>query len=404
MTVRVLIGDAIEQMRTLPDDSVDLVLSSPPFLALRSYLPPRHPDKAKEMGSESTPGEFLDALLDVVEECARVLAPHGSLCIELGDTYAGSGGAGGDYGTLDPGHAGLRGGQPKFDGSALASRRTRNANRPSGERTRVDGNGKVYRGGERQADHHGWPLDKSLCLVPELFRFALVYGVNPLTGRETERWRVRNVVRWVRPNPPVGALGDKFRPATSELVVACKSRRRYFDLDAVRRPGSPNTHARTARGVEAVPRSGKSAERGGNWRTLPELHSSDGAPPLDWWAIPTAPYAGAHYAAYPPGLCVRPIKAMCPPQVCTVCGEPRRRIKEQHKSTTTTTTGWTDCGHDLYRRGVVLDPFAGSGTTGQVADGHGRDAVLIDLDPRNLALIEERIGTMFLQGLSAVQT
>ena len=70
---------------------------------------------------------------------------------------------------------------------------------------------------------NGWPADKSLTLIPETFRFALAYGFNPHTGRTTTPWRIRNVIRWVRPNPPVGALGDKFRPATSEMVVFCRT-------------------------------------------------------------------------------------------------------------------------------------------------------------------------------------
>ena len=53
---------------------------------------------------------------------------------------------------------------------------------------------------------------------------------------------------------------------------------------------------------------------------------------------------------------------------------------------------WTDCGHDDYRPGLVLDPFAGSGTTLAVATGHGRDAIGIDLDPRNADLARERVG------------
>lgn len=97
MTARFIVGDVLDVLATLPEASVDLVLTSPPFLALRSYLPPDHPDKHREIGSEPTPGDYLDALLDVTEACARVLAPHGSLVVELGDTYAGSGGAGGDY-------------------------------------------------------------------------------------------------------------------------------------------------------------------------------------------------------------------------------------------------------------------------------------------------------------------
>jgi DNA modification methylase len=62
---------------------------------------------------------------------------------------------------------------------------------------------------------------------------------------------------------------------------------------------------------------------------------------------------------------------------------------------TRSTLGWTDCGHDDYRRGVTLDPFAGSGTTLKVAEGLGRDSIGIDLDGRNAELAAERVG-MFL--------
>jgi DNA methylase len=416
-SARFIIGDTREVLRKLPDQSVDLVLSSPPFLALRSYLPGDHPDKGKEIGSEPTPGEFIDTLLDIVEECARVLAPHGSLAFELGDTYSGSGGAGGDYGL-----GGLRDGQAKFNGSALADRKNKVL--------RADGN--------RLQQGAGWPLAKSLCLIPESFRWALVYGRNPFTGRETPPWRARNVVRWVRPNPPVGALGDKFRPATSELVVVCKSDKRYFDLDAVREP-----HKDGAAAALPHPRSASRATYpGGGGDTDAEdtdraygghRGNPGGAPPKDWWEIPPGGYSGSHYAVFPPELCIRPIKAMCPERVCTVCGKPSERITsdpiyvrndsdrvparlamldgirvaegvDQHHveagantsvTRQTETIGWTDCGHKSWRRGVVLDCFGGSGTTGLVAIGHGRDAILIDIDERNAELARERIG-MFL--------
>src|SRR5690606_38472642 len=144
-TARFLIGDVFEVMATLPDQSVDLVLTSPPFLALRSYLPDDHPDKAKEIGSEPDPATFLDTLLRLTAEWGRLLTPHGSIAVELGDTYAGSGGAGGDYN-----EGGLREGQGKFDGAA---RRGRVVDHDSGRRN----------------PGPGWPLDKSLCFIPQLY-------------------------------------------------------------------------------------------------------------------------------------------------------------------------------------------------------------------------------------------
>lgn len=395
-----IIDDALSGLRSLPDSSVDLVLTSPPFLALRSYLDDDHPRKADEIGLEPGPGEYVDVLMRIVEECDRVLAPHGSLVLELGDTYAGSGGAGGDY-RADY----RRAGQNKWTSPQA-----------------------------RQRDKSGsnWPMRKSLTLVPEMVRFAMAYGYNPITARATDKWRIRNVVRWVRPNPPVGALGDKFRPATSDMVVACKSATRYFDLDAVREPGG---HAPTRRvGNKAAESHLVPMERG---ETRPGEHPA-GAPPLDYWEVSTGTYTGSHYAVWPRELLNDPILSMCPDVVCRSCGEPSRRIVdstrvasdgrelgvgearyhggddggssaaigERHPATVYETVGWSDCDcqdhctaefgcPEHYRRGVVLDPFAGSGTTLEVATGHGRDAIGIDIDERNEELARQRVG-MFL--------
>lgn len=336
MTARFLVGDVFDRMAELPDASVDIVLTSPPFLALRSYLPADHPDKAKEIGSEPTPAAFLDTLLHLTAEWRRLLTPHGSICVELGDTYSGSGGAGGDY---DDG--GLRDGQERFNGAAAKARA-----HATKKRTRSPG-----------AD---WPLAKSLCGIPHLYHLSLAYGRNLLTGEPSPagQWRVRNVVAWCRPNPPVGALGDKFRPATSYMTVACVSDKRWFDLDAVRTDAPRNDNKRALSTQYAAPGQPERKTRASDENGRIYANAA-GAPPLDWWEIPTAPYKGAHYATWPPALCERPIKAMCPPG------------------------------------GLVLDPFAGSGTTLAVATGHGRDCIGIDIDSRNAELARERVG-MFL--------
>ena len=361
MSARMVIGDVFDCLAATPDGSVDLILTSPPFLALRSYLPADHPDKAKEIGSEPDPATFIDTLLALSAEWRRVLAPHGSIAVELGDTYS-------------------------------------------------DGD-------------ENWPEAKSLALVPELYRVALAYGRNPITGTESPagRWKVRNVVRWCRPNPPVGALGDKFRPATSDMVIACTSRTRYFDLDAVRTPSD----------YERKP-AARATAPGQKPKGCLDTVNAAGAPPLDWWEVSTEAYSGSHYATWPRKLLTRPILAMCPQRVCTVCGEPSRRIAvttnavghavgraswesgtdgigaghsgdiavhANHPSVPDVaireTLGWSTCGHDAWRNGIVLDPFAGSGTTLAVATGLGRDAVGFDLDERNAALAMERVG-MFL--------
>lgn len=358
MTVKLLVGDVRDRIREIPDGSVDLVACSPPFLALRKYG-----DNAAEMGSERTPADFLDALLELTQEFRRVLTPHGSIAIELGDTYSGSGGAGGDYGA-----AGLRAAQPKFVGSAAAGRHK--YDRSSG-RTAPGGQpyADTFKGGGPGGN--GWPLAKSLTLIPTLYPASLAYGWNMLNPAHTfDRWRVRNVIVWARPNPPVGALGDKVRPATSYITVACTSAKRWFDLDAVRTVNPDGQGV----GKPAGRRTGPSAtdpDNGGNHRFPIATSDPAGAPPLDWWedddptghatlCLPTAPFKGAHYACWPSALAERLIKMMCP------------------------------------LGGTVLDPFAGTSTTLAAAQGLGRNAIGIELYPRNAELSRERCG-MYLE-------
>lgn len=600
MTARFLVGDVHERLQEIPDQSIDFLVTSPPFLALRSYLPEDHPDKAKEIGSEATPAEFLDVLLQLTGEWGRVLAPHGSIAIELGDTYAGSGGAGGDYG-----EDGLRDGQQRFNGAAAVAR-------AHAQKTRTRNPGP------------GWPLAKSLACIPQLYQVALAYGINPLTGQASPagRWRVRNLKPWIRSNPPVGALGDKERPATSYVIVACRASDRFFDLDAVRTPGvtengrprGPKTggaiedhrdtlgeyvanaggapprdwwhHVDAILDAELAQRAGKHAGSGGTgddmecptchgegcgyvrvgpddweWQSCgqcrgtgyipsaiidqrvdsqqnfsgrrdPHAHGAAAGPDEDdssrvetnlssapnpalidvvldaelnaragkrnggevrpgsdvtvvgklghdggdatnnmghgryhqgalsvgaqgvhlrraleragilqtQEALDVSPkgYAGAHYAVWPPELVRLLINEMCPARVCATCGQPSRRIvgEAEYVSSKTgrapavlsfregergdkvvghgirapqnvpygdqgvrrvaPTLGWSDCGHDTWRPGHVFDPFAGSGTTLQVAVGMGRAATGIDIDERNADLALERCG-MFLE-------
>jgi hypothetical protein len=551
MTALFVIGDVHERLAEIPDRSVDLLLCSPPFLALRSYLPVDHPDKAREIGSEATPARYLDVLLELTAEWARVLAPHGSIAVELGDTMSGSGGAGGDYGP-----DGLRAGQGTFAGSAKARRTADDYSiRDDYPRPSRSGRARRDRRHQRGGDEHwkgtkdGWPLDKSLCGIPQAYQLSLAYGRNilraPLSGRELldearewvekmadegvgltvggvlayldailsdheaagpvieyEPWRVRTVKPWIRSNPPVGALGDKERPATSYVVVATRARDRYFDLDAVRT--RPNT--KPQRRFSTVPRTvaGQPAQPSDGLRDEPGLDgNAAGAPPRDWWhhvdavldaeltrrsrkapdlrngshpggvtpgigtqdkgtnlgdkheagaqgvhlrraleragilrtleAVDVSPkgYAGAHYAVWPPELVRLLVDEMCPRQVCTTCGQPSRRITSDptyeasatyrggsllseservHRQVnqwrgangakasvvrTTTTVGWSDCGHDTWRAGLVLDPFVGSGTTLAVCTGMARDAIGIDIDMRNALLALDRVG-MFL--------
>jgi hypothetical protein len=506
--VRFIVGDVRQAIDSLPDGSVDFLLTSPPFFQLRSYLAANDPNKCFEIGQEDTPAEYLDTLLDITNRARRVLADHGSICVELGDSRSGSGGAGGDYDG-----EGMRDGQNRYQGSAAAARRAR-------YNTRYNRTGNHWRG---QRDGH--PLDKSMYGIPTLFAWSLSYGRNllhePLSAAELvewmqanvadgtapadviagaeqlaaeggtsepfEPWRIRNLVAWARTNPPVGALFDRFRDSVSYLTFASKSASRWFDLDAVRKPLSENSHPRVAQGAPDrfdMPHQ----QRDGNWSTLPagNYNHPAGVPPLDHWVISASGYQGSHYAVFPPELLVVPIESCCPRRVCRACGTPSTRVTrrsaanyaalagkvgreleqvgERKNRTEGThriavesyTLGWSSCCDDTiwadgwqdllnsarviekelrrkdisdddkaelvtmkldplyaelaamyrgradgmhpgdtWRPGVVLDPFGGSGTTADVATSLGRDAVLIDLDARNVELARDRVGFAF---------
>ena len=429
---KLLVGDVRARIHDIEDHSVDLVVTSPPFWALRDYG--GHTD---EMGREASPAAFLDSLLSLTAEFRRVLTPFGSIAIELGDTYAGSGGSGGDYG---PG--GMREGQRK-----VRQQSTRE-HRPEREGTLSDG-------GPRDVPHSGGhgPLAKSLMLVPGAYSLALAYGWNPLvrfgSPSPAGQWRVRNVIVWSRPNPARGALGDKVQPATSYITVACVSSKRYFDLDAIRtepKSSSPNYGNNSTKYGD---RSDGRDYRHESIRFSQRINNNEaGVPPLDYWTdelddendydptdhltltLATQGYDGAHFATWPKRLVQRLIAAMCPLRVCTTCGKPSTRITTKAKYVNartgepadanawnparlkvgnrqgatghdngllrqTSTESWSDCGHGTWRAGVVFDPFTGSGTTLAVAQGMARSAVGIELYEANAELVRQRVG-MFL--------
>ncbi len=160
-TARYIVGKALDVLRTLPDASIDCLITSPPYHRQRAYLPDDHPDKADEWGQEPTPGEFLENLLTLMDEAWRVLADHATFWVNLGDTHAGSGGSGGDYN-----EGGLRAGQPKTTGTGRVLDRGINA-RP------------------------GQPREQSVEWVPYLFGASLAYGRNLLTGAEHRCWVTR---------------------------------------------------------------------------------------------------------------------------------------------------------------------------------------------------------------------
>lgn len=282
-TARFLVGDVFDRLAELEDGSVHAVITSPPYWRKRRYLPVDHPDAEREIGQEPSPGEFLATLLRLTDELWRVVRDDGTIWINLGDTAAGSGGAGGDYN-----QGGQREGQQRYSGSARkrAAHDIGDDYRPVRTLT---------------AD---MPRAKSVCWIPELFGASLAYGRNLLTGEPCQRWITRPPVVWCKPAPTPGEIHDKFREATELLVWASKEPRYYFDLDAVRLP--PSDYKRPNGAARATP-------PGQRPRSVADTVNPKGTPPLTWWVVNTSGYEGAHFATFPPELITRPVIAACPP-------------------------------------------------------------------------------------------
>jgi len=363
------IGDTRKVLATLEPGSVNCVVTSPPYLAKRAYLPADHPDKPLEQGQEATPGEFLAGMLEVMDLLWDVLADDGVAFVNLGDTASGSGGAGGDY---DSG--GLRDGQPRYRAGYLRNDRDsrvpqaapKAAGKPKNSGANQPDSGPRTGPGRTTLDRPDWPRAKSVCWVPELFGASLAYGFNLLTGEPCRQWITRPPMTWAKPNPSVGAIHDKFRESTELVVMATKRGAYWFDLDPVRteplphsaRYGDAETRARHGNPGFVVP------TRVDGGRMTHGLNAR-GAPPLNWQDAPALPamavgspaqYPGAHFAVMPPWLARLLLTVGCP-------------------------VG-----------GVVLDPYAGSGTTLDCAHSLGRSAIGIDLDARNVDLAQDRLG------------
>tara|TARA_R110002051_G_scaffold148194_1_gene220762 strand:- start:349 stop:1482 length:1134 start_codon:yes stop_codon:yes gene_type:complete len=363
-SVKVICGDALESLRTLEDQSVNTCVTSPPFWGLRDY------GKDGQLGLEDTPQQYVDNLVKVFREVRRVLRDDGTAWLNLGDSYS-------------------SGGRTTTTNQTLRGDKDYGVTRP-----------KPSKGIK----------PKDLIGIPWRVAFAL----------QEDGWYLRQDIIWHKPNPMPESVQDRCTKAHEYIFLLSKNSSYYYDNDVIkddavgRDPGNVNKHkgsgerfGRTKFGIDAI---GAVTHR--NKRSV--------------WTVPTKPNPDAHFATYPPEL-IRPcIMAGCPEKICVVCGEPYVRAMERpgplkidkgkrsglpdrkigrildkyHRENPPIDLGvqkQCDCRTDETEAGIVLDPFAGSGTTGQVAAHNQRDALLIELNSEYVSIIEKRLGSdMFI--------
>lgn len=230
---------------------------------------------------------------------------------------------------------------------------------------------------------------KSLVLAPERVALSLVH----------DGWVLRSKVVWAKSNPMPTSVRDRLSCTHEVLYFFARSRRYYFDLDAIRVPHASKM-SRPAKRPSAwsVPMDWRGPLTGSN-AGLNRLKAQGrvghplGKNPGDVWRLATAGYRGAHHAAFPEKLVERPLLASCPERVCARCGQPwlRERARELgHLASMGALRPGCSCSAG-WRPGVVLDPFLGSGTVAAVAARLGRDWLGIEVNPSFVHLTEERL-------------
>jgi DNA modification methylase len=403
-------GDCREVLASLPADSVDCVVTSPPYWGLRDY------GNDGQLGLERTPEEYVANMVAVFREVRRVLKPSGTCWLNLGDSYAGGGNGGG--------------GSFAKDGIRTPMAGTDKNKRPA------------WKLGGNQVTAGLKPKD--LVGIPWRVAFAL----------QADGWYLRSDIIWSKPNPMPESVTDRPTKAHEYLFLLTKSPRYFFDADAVREPNvEPTGNGGWQNAIRQgdpdryqgryTPNKTEGGAGGSKFMRGEHVHTG-GRNIRSVWNIATRPYPGAHFAVFPPELPERCIKAGSSEKgVCPECGAPWERVVEKSRTFEsgsgragnlpigkngaklqgggetgdirrgpvlhTETKAWRptcdhsdgdlpacpecdpskghhfdDCPVRWIQPAVILDPFGGSGTVGMVANRLSRRAILIDLNPEYL--------------------
>jgi DNA modification methylase len=369
-------GDCRAVLAEMPAQSVHCVVTSPPYWGLRDY------GTEGQIGLEPTPEAYVETMVAVFREVRRVLRDDGTVWLNLGDSYAS-----GEVGRHDNGSL-------PSSGPAMTGLQKPRSERRVAQRTGLK--------------------PKDLVGIPWRTAFAL----------QADGWYLRSDVVWSKPNPMPESVTDRPTKSHEYVFLLSKRERYYFDADAVREAVAEGTAERYAAGFSNSYHDGNSP--GGRFKGPAGFgtHAPAGRNIRSVWHIATQPYPGAHFATFPEALVEPCVKAGTSERgVCPDHGAPwvrltRREGGERYATgksaekngagLATAFSGYTDgssaptfvtldwcpsCGHDAESvPATVLDPFAGSGTTGRVAQRLGRRAVLIDLNPAYLvqAMVRNR--------------
>ena len=254
---RLMLGDCVTSMATLPDKSVNMCVTSPPYFGLRDY------GVEGQIGLEATPDAFVARLVEVFREVKRVLRDDGTIWVNLGDSYAAN------RGYQVPS---TKGGAKHGPGQAV--------------------------GGKASAVPDGLK-PKDLIGIPWRVAFAL----------QADGWYLRQDVIWHKPNPMPESVTDRCTKAHEYLFLLSKSPKYYFDSKAIKEPSVTNDPRLPYTSKGAKDLDGRAEWKSGQVRdgddfTLRNRRSV--------WTVTTKPFKGAHFATFPPDLIEPCVLAGCP--------------------------------------------------------------------------------------------
>ncbi len=382
---RFIVGHVLDALKLLPDESVHCVVTSPPYWGLRDYglppvdwpeveyspmpgLPPlRVPTWCGQLGLEPTPEMYVGHLVLVFREVRRALRRDGTVWVNLGDSYAGSG-----YGGWENGETG-RGLRCELNDK----RHGRNKRRVPGLK------------------------EKDLVGIPWRVAFAL----------QADGWYFRSDIVWAKENCLPESVKDRPTKSHEYVFLLAKSPRYFYDAEAVKEPAVSHLYDK-----RYLPGAGCRDRGSESWNLFGPLKPHRGFKVLDTtrgrnrrsvWPINTEPFSGAHFAVFPRRLVELCLLAGTSPRACPDCGAPWERIASTEyvphsteiqgpaaavKELVDWRPGCTCLENDGSGRCVVLDPFGGAGTTMLVAAALGRDSIYIDLKREYAEMALKRLG------------
>ena len=279
----ILQGNCIDKIKELKNNSIDCVVSSPPYFGLRDY------GVDGQFGLEKTYQDYIANTVKVFETFKPKLKDTATIWWNVGDSYS------------------------------------------SGKRTTT-------------TNQYGIK-EKDLLMIPNRVAIAL----------QEAGWYIRSEIIWHKPNPMPESVRDRPTSCHEKIWLITKNKKYYYDADAIKEPLAVSSMPRLNQDIKnqkGSARANAGRKTNGNLKAVGNLEKRN---KRNVWTVTTKPFKDAHFATFPKDLIEPCIKVGCP------------------------------------ENGVVLDPFAGSGTTGLVANNLGRNAILIELNSNYISIINKRL-------------